>query len=195
MIVQFRNEKVSNHGSIPITIDCNVVAFIVFEEGFHQPIKRTKQFPPPNRRWHRLRGRPGAAVVTVGQGRIPLHGGRYGQGTIWFTDKYRFANRRLGTTDLVYPHAAKALYLNKHPCLLWNSNPGPTAQQSASLTTIPDGQLLSQILEANSQVQNVKLGGHQTLLSINRLWHELCDMLRRLVGTTAPEHHDCSIQE
>ncbi|GFY19931.1 hypothetical protein TNCV_2146241 [Trichonephila clavipes] len=43
MIVQFRNKKVSNHGSIPITIDCNVVAFIVFEEGFHQPIKRTKQ--------------------------------------------------------------------------------------------------------------------------------------------------------
>ncbi|GFW80876.1 alpha-2 adrenergic receptor [Trichonephila clavipes] len=32
MIVQFRNEKVSNHGSIPITIDCNVVAFIDFEE-------------------------------------------------------------------------------------------------------------------------------------------------------------------
>ncbi|GFW98170.1 alpha-2 adrenergic receptor [Trichonephila clavipes] len=43
MIVQFRNEKVSNHGSIPITIDCSVVAFIVFEDGFHQPIKRTKQ--------------------------------------------------------------------------------------------------------------------------------------------------------
>ncbi|GFX54632.1 hypothetical protein TNCV_793181 [Trichonephila clavipes] len=43
MIVQFRNEKVSNHGSIPITIDCNVVAFIVFKEGFHQPIKSTKQ--------------------------------------------------------------------------------------------------------------------------------------------------------
>ncbi|GFX98271.1 hypothetical protein TNCV_4909141 [Trichonephila clavipes] len=37
------NGKVSNHGSIPITIDCNVVAFVVFEEGFHQPIKRTKQ--------------------------------------------------------------------------------------------------------------------------------------------------------
>ncbi|GFV48946.1 hypothetical protein TNCV_1093461 [Trichonephila clavipes] len=43
MIVQLRNEKVSNHDSTPITIDCNVVAFIVFEEGFHQPIKRTKQ--------------------------------------------------------------------------------------------------------------------------------------------------------
>ncbi|GFT62030.1 hypothetical protein TNCV_3811981 [Trichonephila clavipes] len=43
MIVQFSNEKVSNHGSIPITIDCNVVAFIVFEEVVPQPIKRTKQ--------------------------------------------------------------------------------------------------------------------------------------------------------
>ncbi|GFW28805.1 uncharacterized protein TNCV_201281 [Trichonephila clavipes] len=42
MIVQFRNEKVSNHGSIPITIDCNVAAFVVFEEEFQQPIKRTK---------------------------------------------------------------------------------------------------------------------------------------------------------
>ncbi|GFV10224.1 uncharacterized protein TNCV_3661761 [Trichonephila clavipes] len=51
------------------------------------------------------------------------------------------------------------------------------------------------ILEANSQVQNVKLGGHPTCLSINRLWNELCDMLRRLVGTTAPGRHDCSIQE
>ncbi|GFU14370.1 DDE_3 domain-containing protein [Trichonephila clavipes] len=32
LAVQYLNEKVSNHGSIPITIDCNVVAFIVFEE-------------------------------------------------------------------------------------------------------------------------------------------------------------------
>ncbi|GFY27945.1 putative transposase [Trichonephila clavipes] len=59
----------------------------------------------------------------------------------------------------------------------------------------PIAVLNHKILEANSQVQNVKLGGHQTCLSINRLWHELCDMLRRLVGTTAPGHHDCSIQE
>ncbi|GFW81730.1 uncharacterized protein TNCV_2884041 [Trichonephila clavipes] len=29
---------------------------------------------------------------------------------------------------LEYPPAAKALYIYKHPCLLWNSNPGPTAQ-------------------------------------------------------------------
>ncbi|GFX51185.1 hypothetical protein TNCV_2735361 [Trichonephila clavipes] len=29
----------------------------------------------------------------------------------------------------------------------------------------------------------------------DRLWHELCDMLRRLAGTTAPGHHNCSIQE
>ncbi|GFX86306.1 uncharacterized protein TNCV_2561881 [Trichonephila clavipes] len=49
------------------------------------------------------------------------------------------------------------------------------------------------ILKANSQVQNVKLGGHQTGFSINRLWHELCDMLFRHVGTTAAGHHDCSI--
>ncbi|GFT66724.1 uncharacterized protein TNCV_1394931 [Trichonephila clavipes] len=54
--------------------------------------------------------------------------------------------------------------------------------------------LSHKILEANSQVQNVKLGGHKTCLSINRLWQELCDMLR-LVGTTAPGHYDCSIQE
>ncbi|GFU68099.1 hypothetical protein TNCV_1708131 [Trichonephila clavipes] len=39
------------------------------------------------------------------------------------------------------------------------------------------------IFETKSQVQNVKLSSHQTCLSRNRLWHELCDMLRRLVGT------------
>ncbi|GFV38860.1 hypothetical protein TNCV_2814761 [Trichonephila clavipes] len=32
MIFQFRKEKATNHGSIPITIEFNVVAFIVFEE-------------------------------------------------------------------------------------------------------------------------------------------------------------------
>ncbi|GFT75480.1 hypothetical protein TNCV_4832921 [Trichonephila clavipes] len=31
------------------------------------------------------------------------------------------------------PHAAKALYSYKHPCLLQDSNPFPTAQQSASI--------------------------------------------------------------
>ncbi|GFX91135.1 DDE_3 domain-containing protein [Trichonephila clavipes] len=51
------------------------------------------------------------------------------------------------------------------------------------------------ILEANSQVQNVKLGGHQTCLSINRLWHELCDMLRRLVSNhgSIPITIDCNV--
>ncbi|GFU31714.1 hypothetical protein TNCV_1175961 [Trichonephila clavipes] len=34
---------------------------------------------------------------------------------------------------LKYPHVEKALYIFKHPCLLQDSNPGPTAQQSASL--------------------------------------------------------------
>ncbi|GFU12924.1 hypothetical protein TNCV_1678321 [Trichonephila clavipes] len=44
MIVQFRNEKVSNHGSIPITIDCNVVAFIVFEE-----VRTNEPIPPAHK--------------------------------------------------------------------------------------------------------------------------------------------------
>ncbi|GFU33074.1 uncharacterized protein TNCV_4156311 [Trichonephila clavipes] len=35
-----------------------------------------------------------------------------------------------------YPHAAKTLHIYRHPCLLRDSNPGPMAQQSASLTTI-----------------------------------------------------------
>ncbi|GFU95492.1 uncharacterized protein TNCV_2729461 [Trichonephila clavipes] len=64
-----------------------------------------------------------------------------------------------------------------------------------SLTDNSLAVLNHKILEANSQVQNVKLGGHQTCLSINRLWHELCGLLRRLVGNTAPGHHDCSIQD
>ncbi|GFT24355.1 uncharacterized protein TNCV_3252091 [Trichonephila clavipes] len=44
---------------------------------------------------------------------------------------------------LEYPHAAKAIYIYKHPCLLRDLNPVPTAPQSSSLTTIPVGRLLS----------------------------------------------------
>ncbi|GFU74837.1 uncharacterized protein TNCV_503711 [Trichonephila clavipes] len=40
---------------------------------------------------------------------------------------------------LKYPRAAKALYIYKHPYLPRDSNPGPTAHQSSSLTTTPDG--------------------------------------------------------
>ncbi|GFW53731.1 uncharacterized protein TNCV_3938251 [Trichonephila clavipes] len=40
---------------------------------------------------------------------------------------------------LEYPHATKALYIHKHPRLLRDSYPVPTAQQSASLTTTQDG--------------------------------------------------------
>ncbi|GFT57608.1 hypothetical protein TNCV_3741891 [Trichonephila clavipes] len=43
----------------------------------------------------------------------------------------------------------------------------------------------SQDLGGHSQVQNAKLGGHQTCLSINRLWHELCTSCAVFVGTTA----------
>ncbi|GFY32715.1 uncharacterized protein TNCV_4638211 [Trichonephila clavipes] len=70
----------------------------------------------------------------------------------------------------------KRLWLIRHRPMTLHS---PTENSLAVLN--------HKILEANSQVQNVKLGG--------RLWHELCDMLRRLVGTTAPGHPDCSIQE
>ncbi|GFW43580.1 uncharacterized protein TNCV_4769321 [Trichonephila clavipes] len=40
---------------------------------------------------------------------------------------------------LEYPHAVKALCIYKHPCLLRDPNLGPTASQSASLTSIADG--------------------------------------------------------
>ncbi|GFS47390.1 uncharacterized protein TNCV_4863191 [Trichonephila clavipes] len=47
---------------------------------------------------------------------------------------------------LKYPHAAKALYIYKHLCLLRDSNPVPTAQQLASLATIPDGRHLLELV-------------------------------------------------
>ncbi|GFV76170.1 uncharacterized protein TNCV_4672591 [Trichonephila clavipes] len=42
---------------------------------------------------------------------------------------------------LEYPHATKALYIFKHPGLFQDLNPDPTAQQSASPTTILDNRL------------------------------------------------------
>ncbi|GFT65938.1 uncharacterized protein TNCV_1614701 [Trichonephila clavipes] len=45
--------------------------------------------------------------------------------------------------SLEHLHAAKALYFYKHACHLRDTNRGSTAQQSASLITIPDGQLRS----------------------------------------------------
>ncbi|GFT62337.1 uncharacterized protein TNCV_4717281 [Trichonephila clavipes] len=86
--------------------------------------------------------------------------------------KYDFWHITNGQAFVAYPHRPMTLH---------------------SLTENSLAVLNHKILEANSQVQNVKLGGHQTCLSINRLWHELCDMLRHLVGTTAPGHHDCLI--
>ena len=51
-----------------------------------------------------------------------------------------------------------------------------------SLTKSSLAVLNHKILEAKSQVQNVKLGSPY-------------DMLRRPVRITAPEHHGCSTQE
>ncbi|GFX75284.1 hypothetical protein TNCV_3043061 [Trichonephila clavipes] len=42
---------------------------------------------------------------------------------------------------LEFTPAAKAFYIFKHLCLFRDSNPGPTAQHSTSLTTIQDGRL------------------------------------------------------
>ncbi|GFV72140.1 uncharacterized protein TNCV_2460731 [Trichonephila clavipes] len=78
----------------------------------------------------------------------------------------RMLSSSKGQAFVAYPHRPMTLH-------------SPTENSLAVLN--------HKILEANSQVQNVKLGGHQTCLSINRLWHELCDMLHRLVGTTAPD--------
>ncbi|GFV56018.1 hypothetical protein TNCV_2266041 [Trichonephila clavipes] len=39
---------------------------------------------------------------------------------------------------LEYPHATKVQYIYQHPCLLPVSNPGPTAPQLTSITTVPD---------------------------------------------------------
>ncbi|GFW77066.1 uncharacterized protein TNCV_2724961 [Trichonephila clavipes] len=91
---------------------------------------------------------------------------------VWTTDIEEVGSN--GQAFVVYPHRPMILH-------------SPTENSLAVLN--------HKILEANSQVQNVKLGGYPTCLSINRLWHELCDILCRLVRTTAPGHHDCSIQE
>ncbi|GFW15115.1 hypothetical protein TNCV_172621 [Trichonephila clavipes] len=44
------------------------------------------------------------------------------------------------------PHAAKALHFYEHACLLQDSNPVPTAPQSASLSTLPVGRHLLLLL-------------------------------------------------
>ncbi|GFV69102.1 uncharacterized protein TNCV_2929311 [Trichonephila clavipes] len=48
---------------------------------------------------------------------------------------------------LEYLYAAKALYIYKDLGLLQDSNPGPTAKQTVSLTTIPNGGLTSILQE------------------------------------------------
>ncbi|GFV93564.1 general transcription factor II-I repeat domain-containing protein 2A [Trichonephila clavipes] len=118
-------------------------------------------------------------VIQSCDGSTPILSTNNPLGEYWVFKNYSIRNpfsrrKRYGQAFVAYPHRPMILH-------------SPTENSLAVLN--------HKILEANSQVQNVKLGGHQTCLSINRLWHELCDMLRRLVGTTAPGHHDCSIQE
>ncbi|GFX73925.1 uncharacterized protein TNCV_397361 [Trichonephila clavipes] len=54
---------------------------------------------------------------------------------------------------LEYPHAAKALCIYKHPCLLRDSIPVPTAPQSASLTTLPDGRRSCKKSKSKTEIQ------------------------------------------
>ncbi|GFW68557.1 hypothetical protein TNCV_529121 [Trichonephila clavipes] len=52
------------------------------------------------------------------------------------------------------PHTAKALYIYKHPCLLRDSNPVPTATQPELLTTIPVGRHLYSTLSDTKYHEN-----------------------------------------
>ncbi|GFT17473.1 hypothetical protein TNCV_4807251 [Trichonephila clavipes] len=56
-----------------------------------------------------------------------------GQGLPTFYPFHQPQERTCGYLE--YAPAAKALYIYKHPCFLWDSNSGPTAPQSASLNT------------------------------------------------------------
>ncbi|GFX66020.1 hypothetical protein TNCV_14411 [Trichonephila clavipes] len=72
--------------------------------------------------------------------------------TVLFTDEFRFS-----------------LNSDSHRTFIWRE---PRTRYLLPTENSP-AVLNHKILEANSQVQNVKLGGHQMCLSINRLWHEL----------------------
>ncbi|GFS73700.1 uncharacterized protein TNCV_1457691 [Trichonephila clavipes] len=69
---------------------------------------------------------------------------------------------------LEYPHAAKALYIYKYPCILRDSSPVPTAPQSASLTTIPVGRR-----NAIPYIKNALKSKLGEILTIQPSWHHL----------------------
>ncbi|GFX99859.1 uncharacterized protein TNCV_258961 [Trichonephila clavipes] len=72
---------------------------------------------------------------------------------------------------LEYPPATKALYIYKYPCLLRDSNPGPSAQQSTSRTTIPDGWLKLTVVtvaeDASVKTHGFKSQFHYRLVPLN----------------------------
>ncbi|GFV68994.1 hypothetical protein TNCV_2936071 [Trichonephila clavipes] len=49
----------------------------------------------------------------------------------------------------IVPHAEKALCIYRNPCIIWDSNSGPNAQQSESLSTLPDGWHQVDLLDCN----------------------------------------------
>ncbi|GFW58885.1 uncharacterized protein TNCV_4047231 [Trichonephila clavipes] len=68
-----------------------------------------------------------------------------------------------------------ALYIYKHSCLLLDSNPVPTARQSASLTNIPVGLVMFSYGDGHFQ-QNYELG-HRALTVSEK--HQLSSSLAR----------------
>ncbi|GFT55536.1 hypothetical protein TNCV_3320511 [Trichonephila clavipes] len=70
---------------------------------------------------------------------------------------------------LEYSHATKALYIDKHPCLLRDSNLGPTELQLAQLTTTPDeGDTL-----ASTSLPKLSLKANERALNLYRLQQPL----------------------
>ncbi|GFT56193.1 hypothetical protein TNCV_129891 [Trichonephila clavipes] len=59
-------------------------------------------------------------------------------GASYFSTSSTTTREDLRLGYLEYPHGAKAQYIYKHPCLLRDLNPVPTAPQAASLTPRPD---------------------------------------------------------
>ncbi|GFT51898.1 uncharacterized protein TNCV_1226201 [Trichonephila clavipes] len=79
---------------------------------------------------------------------------------------------------LKYPHTTKALFIYKHPWLLRDSNPGPTAQQSASLATIPDGRHLSIYYEGMLQTERaVKFNRYPKFIRQIVMKLSFCDLM------------------
>ncbi|GFV07548.1 hypothetical protein TNCV_1701841 [Trichonephila clavipes] len=83
--------------------------------------------------------------------------------------------------------------VNKRLCLSAQTLHSPNDLHSPTENSL--AVLNHKILEANSQVQNVKIRRSPNVSFNKPIVAQARDMLRRLAGTTASGHHDCSNQE